>query len=149
MNYSLLIHCLSRTSTSKKRAVMVRVKMLRCCGVLGGKREGRAELGLGACTVKRSSRGSLIEWSWQAGGASLGLLSAASAHRPITDTTELQKCHFPSRGRPSLLPLYHAACPPWGKIYIFKTTPLPQGDGITTTPRVHVTEHDLQVSALH
>lgn len=48
--------------------------------------------------------GSLTEQRWQAGGTSLGLLSAESVVRPITDTTKLLKCHFPSRGHPSLLP---------------------------------------------
>lgn len=46
----------------------------------------------------------VTEQSWQAGGASLGLLSAQGAARPITDTTKLHKCHLPSRGRPTLLP---------------------------------------------
>lgn len=46
----------------------------------------------------------VTERSWQAGGASLGLLSAQGAGWPITDTTKLQKCHLPSRGRPTLLP---------------------------------------------
>ena len=66
---------------------------------------------LGACTVIWSSRAFLIEWSWQAGGASLGLLSAGSVERPITDTTKLHKCHFPSRGRPSLLPCIMLCAP--------------------------------------
>lgn len=59
---------------------------------------------VGAFAGKKSSRAFLIEWSWQARGASLGLLSAGSVEGPITDTTKLHKCHFPSRGRPSLLP---------------------------------------------
>lgn len=48
--------------------------------------------------------GTLTKRCWQAGGTSLGLLSAESVERPITDTTKLLKCHFPSRGHPSLLP---------------------------------------------
>lgn len=84
------------------------------------RRQSRVELG--ACTVKRSSRGFLIEWSWQAGGASLGLLSAESVERPITDTTKLHKCHFPSRGRPSLLPWIMLSAPPKER-FIFLNKP--------------------------
>lgn len=72
--------------------------------------ERRAELNV--VLVQRWSQGFLIEWSWQAGGASLGLLSAESVERPITDTTTLHKCHFPSRGRPSLLPCIMLRAPP-------------------------------------
>lgn len=72
--------------------------------------EKRVELGV--CTVWRSSQVFLIEWSWQARGVSLGLLSAGSAARPITDTTKSNKCHFPSRGRSGLPTLHHAVHPP-------------------------------------
>lgn len=95
----------------------------------GWKTRRQSRVRLGARTVKRSSRGFLIEWSWQAGGASLGLLSAESAERPITDTTKLHKCHFPSRGRPSLLPCITLRAPPRGKIYIFKQPLFPKVTG--------------------
>lgn len=95
----------------------------------GWKTRRQSRVQLAARTVKRSSRGFLIEWSWQAGGASLGLLSAESAERPITDTTKLHKCHFPSRGRPSLLPCITLRAPPRGKIYIFKQPLFPKVTG--------------------
>lgn len=88
----------------------------------GWKTRRQSRVRLGARTVKRSSRGFLIEWSWQAGGASLGLLSAESAERPITDTTKLHKCHFPSRGRPSLLPCITLRAPPEER-FIFLNNP--------------------------
>lgn len=56
------------------------------------------------CKSTESQLALVTERSWQAGGASLGLLSAQGAGRPITDTTKLCKCHLPSRRRPTPLP---------------------------------------------
>lgn len=81
-------------------------------------------------------RGTLTDWSWQTGGTSLGLLSAGSVERPITDTTKLLKCHFPGRGHPSFLPSIMLGTALRKDLY-FYTSPLPQGDEITIMPRVH------------
>lgn len=86
------------------------------------------------CSYKKKRRVTLSEWSWQAGGTSLGMLSAESVERPITDTTKLLKCHFPSRGHPSLLPRITLGAALRKDLY-FYTTPLPQDDEITIMPR--------------
>lgn len=88
------------------------------------------------CLCRKMRGRTLTEWSWQAGGTSLGLLSAESVEGPITDTTKLLKCHFPSRGHPNLLPSIMLGAALRKDLY-FYTTPLPQGDEITIMPRVH------------